>query len=715
MKIKNNNLGIIFIILASSSIIFAQNIIYPKTRTENAVDYFNGEKVRDPYRWLEETESPETKAWANAQDSLTHAYLDTISQREHIRNFLTNNSSLRDNSMPLKHGDRYFYFGRDGIQNQPILRMRKSLDSEQIIILDPNQLSSDGTVAITNTAFSLDGRYLAYALSYGGSDRQEVHIRDIDSGKNYDEILKWCKFVDIAWDPADGGFFYNRWPDPETVAENDQYNYSRIYWHKLGTPQSQDSLIFETPKDKESVPVPFISDDGKYFFIYVYRGSDSKLDIFYRDLESGGNFVQLMKKENVNYYYIGNQGKTFFFKTGLKSLTGKVVAIDLDKPSKKEWREIIPPSDDILEYAIMVNNQFVAIYLYSVQNIIKIFDIDGKFVRELKLPTIGTFSALSGAKEDSEMFLTFQSFVVPPTVYRYDFKSDKFEQFYRPQYDIDFSKFVTRQVYYESDHVTVPMFITYNRDLLCDGNNPTLLYGYGGFGVNMEPSFSAANLMWLQSGGVYAVANIRGGGEFGPNWHQGGKRRFKQNCFDDFTEAAKWLIKGKITSPSKLAIKGGSNGGLLVAATMEQHPDLFGAVICQVPVTDMLRYQKFTVGSKWTSEYGSVDEGFSCFKYLYSYSPIHNVKKWKKYPPILVTTGENDDRVPPLHSYKFIAALQAIDDGQRPKLLRVETEAGHGTGKPLSKTVEEQTDIYSFLFNAFGMKLSNSDSLDSDK
>jgi prolyl oligopeptidase len=703
MKEIKYSVAIFWIVLSFQSSLLAQKVVYPKTKKVNIVDFYHGHKVFDPYRWLENIDSADVKAWAKKENDLTQEYLDSIPFRDYIKNYLTERCCFKDFFMPSKYGENYFYYSGDSQKNQPVLMMRKTLDSDPVVILDPNLIDTNGTVAVTATAYSCDGKYLAYALSYGGSDRQEIHIKDIAAGKDYDEVLPWCKFVNIAWDSQDRGFYYNGCTNPGISFNKDRYNYSRIYWHTLGTPHSQDSIAFEMLEDKGTDLMPFASDDGRYLLIYAYNRDDEKVDIYYLDTSTGGFPVQLIKDENTYYSFIGYQGTQFYFITGLKSPTGKVIAIDLNNPSKKKWREIIPAGNEVIDFVNMVNNQLAVVSMYSVHHIIKIYDLDGKFIRELELPTIGTISNFSGRQNDSQMFLTFQSFIFPPTVFYYDFNTNEFRQFYKPQFDFDFSQYITRQVYFKSDLIMVPMFITYRKDLPADGNNPTLLYGYGGFGVSMEPSFSASTLLWLEGGGVYAVANIRGGGEFGWIWHQGGMGPRKQNSFDDFTEAAKWLIDGKITSPSKLAIWGGSNGGLLVAACMEQHPDLFGAVVCQVPITDMLRYQKFTVGSNWTDEYGNSDKDDYAFRWLRAYSPLHNVSLWSEYPPVLVTTGENDDRVPPLHAYKFVAALQEHDKGEKPKLLRIESDAGHGRGEPLAKTIEEKADLYAFLFHTFGM------------
>ncbi len=677
---------------------------YPPARQADVVDDYHGVKVADPYRWLEDPNGEETRAWVAAENELTFRYLRRSPHYERIRKRLTELWNYERYSTPRRIGDRYFFSKNDGLQNQSVLYVQERLDGPARVVLDPNTLSADGTVALQTQAYSHDGRLLAYGLSSSGSDWQEIHVRDVDSGEDYPEVLKWCKFASVGWRHDNAGFFYNRFPDPATVPPEDQNNHNRVYWHRLGTPQAEDRLIYERPDQKEWGFRPTITDDGQYLILYVYHGTDPRNRIYYKAVEADGPFVPLLDQADANYTPIGNMGRVFYFKTNRNAPRARIIAIDLDRPQPEHWREIVPEREDVLSSARIVNGQIVAAYLHDAHHQLKLYDLGGDLVKDLPLPGIGSVSGLTGRPEDAEMFVAFSSFLYPTTILRYDFRRGTFEVFKQSKLDFDASRYTTRQVFYRSkDGTRVPMFITHRKDLVLDGQNPTLLYGYGGFNISLTPSFQAWRLLWLEQGGVYAVANLRGGSEYGEEWHRAGTLERKQNVFDDFIAAAEWLIANKYTNRSKLAINGGSNGGLLVAACMTQRPDLFGAVICQVPVIDMLRYHKFTVGRYWLSDYGNAEANPEHFKFLYAYSPLHNVKKGVTYPPTLVTTADTDDRVVPAHAKKFVATLQANDSGKNPILLRVETKAGHGGGKPTSKRIEELSDIYTFLFETFGM------------
>jgi prolyl oligopeptidase len=678
----------------------AQKITYPETKTDNVVDFYNGQKVFDRYRWLEDMDSPETRKWAETQNALTRSYLDTIPYRQAIENRLDELYDLPRRIMPTRCGGRYFYFKYPKDKNQYALFMRDSLNGDTRIVLDPGNFGDSGTVAITAWAVSHDGRLLAYALSYGGSDWQEVHIYDIDRSKNYNDVLKYCKFVKLAWTPDDSALFYARWPEPGMVKE--EYKNNKLYRHKIGTSQDADSLIYEVSSDKEADLLPYITGDQRYLMLPIYFSSSGKLDLYYLEFGKSNDFKRLLHNEPNYFNYVDNIGSTFYFSTGLKAPGGKIVVVDVDSPGKK--REVVPSQDLVLDYAIIADNRLVVAYMDYVYHKLEILDLDGKYIKDVELPALGTVYAMEGDRRDSTILLGFESFVYPPTTYIYNFNSGEIKPFDQEDLPYDLSPYVTRQVVYKSfGGVDVPMFLTFNKNLPLDGQAPTILNGYGGFGISMMPHYSSHILMWLENGGVYAVANIRGGGEFGRSWHWAGWGPYKQTSFDDFANAAKWLIKGKITNPSKLVIWGASNGGLLTAVCMEQNPRLFGAVICQVPVTDMLRFSEFTVGKKWINEYGDPNKDAKTSERLLGYSPVHRVSHWDKYPPVLVTAGENDDRVPPLHAYKFVAALQSEDDGIYPKLLRLDIDAGHGQGKPLNKMIEEQTDIYTFIFKSLGI------------
>ncbi len=685
----------------------AQKWQYPTARVDTVVDNYHGTRVADPYRWMENPDSPETQAWVEAENNLTMAFLKDIPAREKIKERLTKLWNYPRYSVPQREGDRYFFSKNDGLQNQSVLYMQKSLDRKPVVVIDPNKLSADGTVALTNQAHSKDGRLLAYGLSSSGSDQQDIKIRNVDSGKDYDELIKWCKFASIAWKHDHSGFYYNRLPEPGTVPKEDENNYSRVYWHKLGTPQSEDKLAYERPEAKELGFAPFITDDGKYLVLYVYHGTDPKNRIYYREVDSNDPFIRLLDEADATYDFIDNVGSVFYFRTTLDALRGRIIAIDTKNPERKHWKEIISQQEDVISFVTTVSNQLVVAYMHDAQHQLKLYRLDGTFLQEIQLPTIGSIAGLSGRREDTEMFLAFTSFLYPTSILRYDFKTGKLALFRGAEIKFDPSQYETKQVFYRSkDGTRVPMFLTHRKGLKLDGSNPTLLYGYGGFNISITPSFSVSRLIWLEQGGVYAVANLRGGDEYGEAWHQAGMLDKKQNVFDDFIAAAEWLVANKYTNSSKLAINGGSNGGLLVAACMLQRPALFGAVVCQVPVADMLRYHKFTVGRYWVPEFGDAETNPDHFKFLYAYSPLHNVKKEVAYPPTLVTTADTDDRVVPLHAKKFVATLQAADAGKNPILIRVETKAGHGGGKPISKVIDEQSDIYAFLFKIFDMDTS---------
>ncbi|MBW8042303.1 MAG: S9 family peptidase [Planctomycetes bacterium] len=680
-------------------------LTYPPARKDSASDVYHGIKVLDPYRWLEDAEAPETQAWAAQQNKTTRDFLTTATPRENIKARLAHLLNYPRYSAPYKKGGRYFFRKNDGLQNQSVFYTQKTLNDEPSVIINPNLLSEDGTVALTTTTVCKDGTLFAYALSRSGSDRQEIKIRSIDPLRDYDDTIKWCKFTSIAWKHNNEGFFYNRFPEPNSVLPEDRNNYNRVYWHKLGTPQSQDKLIYERPDNKELTLAPLITEDGEFLILYVYHGTDPRNRIYYRPVESTSPFIRLLDEADARYDLIGKIDSVLYFHSDLDAPRGRIIAIDINNPARSNWREILPQQADVINYVSLINNSFVVAYMHDVHHQLKIYNLDGTFVREIPLPTLGTVNGLSGKQNDTEMFFSFTSFLFPTTSYRYDFLTEQLTIVHKPQIDFDPSDYQTRQIFYHSkDGTRIPMFITHKKGLRLDGSNPTLLYGYGGFDISVKPSFSVSVLTWLEQGGVYAVANLRGGGEYGQAWHQAGMLEKKQNVFDDFISAAEWLIENKYTNPKKLAIRGGSNGGLLVAACMLQRPDLFGAVICQVPVADMLRYHKFTVGRYWIPEYGNAEASRDQFRILYAYSPLHNVKAGAEYPPILVTSADTDDRVVPAHAKKFIATLQAKAGDKNPILLRVETKAGHGRGKPISKIIDEQADIYAFLFKTLHMR-----------
>ncbi len=672
---------------------------------EDIKDNYHGTIVADPYRWLENPDAPATLEWVDEQNELTEAFLQQAPARPWLKERLTALWNYPKYSAPHREGSDYFFSKNDGLQNQSVLYRQDSLDAEAQVVLDPNGLSEDGTIALTSTSFTKDGTLMVYALSRSGSDWQELHIRRIESGEDYPEILQWSKFTNIAWLPDNTGFYYMRFPTPGTVPPEDQNNFSRVYWHRLGTDQAEDQLVYERPDDKELAFDPNVTEDGQYLYLIVWRGTSPRNRFYYRETGSNGPFVPLLDAEDARYSFIDNDGPIFYFNTDLDAPRGRVIAIDLARPEPASWREIISQDKDVLSYVTTVNNQFVTAYLHDAHDRLRMFDLDGSPKGEITLPTLGSVVELAGKREHHEMFIGFTSFLFPTTIYHYDFKKSELKVFRQSELNFDPAPYETRQVFYNSkDGTRIPMFLVHRRGLKLDGQNPTLLYGYGGFNISLTPSFSLSRLVWLENGGVFALANLRGGGEYGEEWHQAGTLASKQNVFDDFQAAAHWLTAQNYTNPRKLAIMGGSNGGLLVAACMIQRPELFGAVVCQVPVTDMLRFHKFTVGRYWVSDYGNAEADPEQFRFLYAYSPLHNVRPDVSYPPTLIATADTDDRVVPLHAKKFAATLQANHRGPNPILLRIETKAGHGAGKPTAKVIDELADTYAFLFKIFGMR-----------
>ncbi|NUN97256.1 MAG: S9 family peptidase [Candidatus Omnitrophica bacterium] len=680
---------------------------YPAAPVSEVVDNYHGTLIPDPYRPLEDPDSQETIAWVEAQNRLTESFLNTP-EREKLRSKLTKLWNYPRYSTPTKRGGQYFFTKNDGLQNQAVLHRARTPGGEAQVILDPNTLSEDGTVALTGWAVSEDGKWMSYALSSKGSDSQEVHVRSLETGEDLPEILRWCKFTSMAWKQDASGFFYNRFPEPGTVPPEDENNYSRVYWHALGTPQSEDPLIHEDPADKELGFHPFVTDDGKYLTLHVTRGTDPKNRLYYREVEGSSPFVRLLDAGDAKYDLIDNLGPVFLIHTDLDAPRGRVIAIDLASPARENWKTILPQSEDTLDFVLTSGGKLVASYLRHAHHVLRIFSLEGSFEREMDLPALGSVSGIWGRREDPEMFFGLTSFLFPTTIHRYAFDSEKMEVVFKPGLHFDPEPYETRQVFAVSkDGTRFPMFLTHKKGLVPDGTNPTLLYGYGGFNATLTPYFSVVRALWMEAGGVFAMANTRGGGEYGEEWHQAGILGRKQNLFDDFIAAAEWLIQNKVTNPSRLAIEGGSNGGLLVAACMLQRPDLFGAVLCGVPVIDMLRYHKFTVGRYWTPEYGNAEADPEHFKFLRAYSPLHNVRAGAVYPPILITSADTDDRVAPLHSKKFAATLQAKAASKNPILLRVETRAGHGGGKPTAKVIAEVADEFAFLFKVFDLHLSD--------
>ena len=678
---------------------------YPPTRKAEQVDDYHGVKVTDPYRWLEELDSEETKAWVEAQNKLSFDYLGAIPARNPLKDRITKLWNYEKYGVPFKEGDRYFYFRNSGLQNQSVLYTVTGLEAQPTMLLDPNTLSSDGTVAVSGTQVSPDGKLLAYSISASGSDWQEWKVRDVETGKDLSDHLKWVKFSGASWTNDSKGFFYSRYDEPKGDSLKATNYFQKVYFHKLGTPQAEDVLVYERPDQKDWLFGGSVSEDGKYLIITVFQGTDVKNRVYYKDLKSSDSqVVKLLDDFDAAYNFVGNEGTRFWFHTDLQSPRGKIVEIDVSKPARSNWKVIVPEGKDALQSVTLVDNKFILNYLKDAYTQVRIHNTAGKLLNEVAFPGIGSAAGFGGKAKDKETFYYFTSFTTPTTIYRYDMTTARSTIFRQPKVEFNPADYETKQVFYKSkDGTKVPMFITYKKGLKLDGNNPTYLYGYGGFNISMTPGFSVGNMVWMEMGGVYAQPSLRGGGEYGEDWHQAGMKLKKQNVFDDFIAAAEWLIANKYTSTAKLAIGGGSNGGLLVGAALTQRPDLFGAALPAVGVMDMLRFQKFTIGWAWVSDYGS-SENAEEFKALYAYSPLHNIKAGVKYPPTLITTADHDDRVWPGHSFKFAAALQAAQAGDAPILIRIETKAGHGAGKPTSKTIEEIADRWAFLVKTLNMK-----------
>ena len=678
---------------------------YPPARKSDQVDDYDGVKVADPYRWLEDLDSEETRNWVEAENKLTFAFLGSIPQRNAIKDRLTNLWNYEKYGIPRKESNRYFYSRNSGLQNQAVLYTVTSLEAQPQMVLDPNTLSPDGTVALSGLEVSPDGKLLAYSLSASGSDWQEWKVRDVQTGKDLSDDLKWVKFSGASWTRDGKGFFYSRYDEPKNDALKGTNYFQKVYYHKLGTPQAEDVLVYERPDQKDWLLFGNVTEDGNYLIITVNQGTDVKSRVYYKDLKAkDAQVVKLLDDFDAAYTFIANDGPRFWFQTDLQSPRGKIIEIDTTNPTRSNWKVVVPESKETLQATTFVDYKFVLNYLKDAYTQVKIYDTTGKLVNEVAFPGIGSAEGFGGKATDKETFYSFTSFTTPTTIYRYDMTTSKSTVFRQPKVDVNPADYETKQVFYTSkDGTKVPMFITHKKGLKLDGTNPTYLYGYGGFSISLTPAFSVGNLVWMEMGGVYAQPNLRGGGEYGEEWHQAGMKLKKQNVFDDFIAATQWLIDNKYTSTPKLAIGGGSNGGLLVGAALTQRPDLFGAALPAVGVMDMLRFQNFTIGWAWVSDYGSSanpDE----FKALYAYSPLHNIKAGTSYPPTLITTADHDDRVWPGHSFKFAATLQAAQAGSAPILIRIETKAGHGAGKPTSKIIEDLADRWAFLVKTLQMK-----------
>ena len=748
--------AVLVALVAGASFAQSEGWKYPPAKTVDQVDDYHGVKVADPYRWLEDPDSAESRQWIDAQNTLTEGYIRGVPERQAIIDRITKLWNFEKYGTPSKQGGRYFWSYNSGLQNQSVIYTADSLGGEGRVLLDPNTLKADGTMALAGMAVSDDGRYAAYGIAEAGSDWNTWKVRDIATGKDTDDVINWVKFSGASFTKDGKGFFYSRFDAP-AAGENKLTGsnfHQKVFYHVIGTPQDKDVLVYERADEKDWGFGAGVTEDGRFVVMSVSKGTDPKNRVFYRDLaamplgaaaatgdaaiadverrikamvEGGkaddaamsgaraerakliaaaGNasrgFVELLNDFDASYDFVTNIGSVFYFRTDLKAPMGRMIAIDTASPERSNWREVIPQSDATIQGVSFVGQHFFVSYLRDARSEVKVFDAKGAFVRDVALPGIGTAGGFGGKSTDTETFYSFSGFTTPARTYRHNVATGESTLFKEAKVAFNPDAYETTQVFYTSkDGTRVPMFIASKKGLKRDGSSPTLLYGYGGFNIPLTPAFSVSNLVWMEMGGVYAVANIRGGGEYGEAWHQAGTKLRKQNVFDDFIAAGEYLVKEKYTSPKKLAIRGGSNGGLLVGACIAQRPDLFGAALPEVGVLDMLRFHKFTIGHAWTSDYGSAENADE-FKALFAYSPLHNLKKGTCYPPTMVMTADHDDRVVPAHSFKFAAALQAAQaaDCPSPALIRIESRAGHGAGKPTAKVIEEAGDRWSFLIRA---------------
>ena len=693
-----NIIGALFVLLTISN--FAQ-LKYPETKKVDVVDDYFGTKVADPYRWLEDDNSEETANWVIEQNKVTDEYLSRIPFRDKLKTRFEKLYNYPKYGAPFRAGDKYYFFKNDGLQNQSVMYVKDKLDGEARVFFDPNKLSEDGTVSLATFSLSKDGKTFAYATASGGSDWNEYFVMDVESGKKLNDHLIWIKFSGMAW--KDNGFFYSRFPEPSGSELSTKNQYSKVYYHKIGDDQSKDVVIYEDPTKPDRGFSAGTTEDERFLIIYFSEGTSNN-GFLVKDLsDPDSKFISIVDDLNNNYGIVDNVDDKLLVITDYNASNYRLILVDPKNPAKENWKDVIPETENVLQEVQIIGGKLFATYMKDASNHIYVYDLDGKFESEIKLPSLGS-AGLSGRRDDNFAFYSFTSFTYPSTIFKLDVNTKKSELYQQVDLDFDFDNYETKQVFYPSnDGTKVPMFIVHKKGLKFDGNNPTYLYSYGGFNISMNPSFSTSRLMFLENGGVYAMPNIRGGGEYGEAWHKAGMLDKKQNVFDDFIAAAEYLIKEGYTNPSKLACAGGSNGGLLIGTVINQRPDLFKVAIPQVGVMDMLRFHKFTIGYYWAVEYGSSDDAEQ-FKYLYKYSPLHNIKSGLNYPATLVTTADHDDRVVPAHSFKYIATLQEYYNGENPVLIRIETKAGHGAGKPTSKVIEEVADLWGFVFYNLGIE-----------
>ena len=677
---------------------------YPETKKVDTVTDYFGTEVKDPYRWLEDDRSEETENWVKRQNEVTFNYLENIPYRNKLKERLTKLWDYEKLSAPFTEGGKIYFFKNDGLQNQSVLYRRESEEAEAKVFLDPNKFSEDGTTSLAGMSFSEDGKKLAYAISEGGSDWRKIILINADDKKILGDTIKDVKFSGISW-KGNEGFYYSSYDKPdgsELSAKTDQH---KLYYHKLGTPQSDDQIIFgNSEAQKRRYVGGSVTEDNRYLIISA-RNSTSGGELYIMDLQKESpELVTILDNQDTDSYVIENDGSKLFIVTNLDAPNKKIVTVDASDPGPENWEDFIPETEHVLSPSTG-GGYFFTEYMVDAISKVKQYDYEGKLVREIELPGVGSAGGFGAKKDKDVLYYSFTNYVTPGTIYKYDIENGTSEVYNKPNIDFDPEQFTSEQVFYESkDGTKIPMIITYKKGTQLNGKNPTILYGYGGFDVSLTPGFSTAMSVWLEQGGVYAVPNLRGGGEYGKAWHDAGTKLKKQNVFDDFIAAAEYLIDNDYTSSDYLAVRGGSNGGLLVGATMTQRPDLMKVALPAVGVMDMLRYHTFTAGAGWAYDYGTSEDNKEMFQYLYNYSPVHSVEAGTEYPATLVTTGDHDDRVVPAHSFKFAAELQDKQEGTNPTLIRIETNAGHGAGKPTSKIIEEYADIFGFTLYNMGFE-----------
>ncbi|HPE19213.1 MAG TPA: prolyl oligopeptidase family serine peptidase [Tenuifilaceae bacterium] len=699
----------LFILLVASTMVVIlscdrSKVDYPETRKGDVVDNYFGVDVADPYRWFEDDKSEEVAKWVEAQNAVTNAYLNNIPFRSKLKDRLAEIWNFNTMSAPFMKGGKIFFYKREGLQNQSVLYVQNSMEEEAKVLIDPNNLSEDGTVALSDISVSENAMYVAYAIADGGSDWRKILVRNIETGDDLPDEVRWVKFSSIEW--FKDGFFYSSYDEPKEGGELSNINqFHKVYYHKLGTNQADDKLIFHNTIYPLRTYQAQVTSDEKYLIISEKESTQGN-SLYIKNLTKEHDFIQLTTSFEYNYFVLDHVNDHLYVLTNYRSPKYKLIKINVNSLDIGNWRDVIPEKKDVLSSATLAGGKIIATYIEDVKSKVEVYNLDGEKETQFQFPALGSVAGLNASYSNNIVFYTYTSFTIPSVVYKYDVSTNETQEFFRPTINADLDAYETKQVFYKSkDGTDVPMFIVHKKGLELNGQNPTLLYGYGGFNVSLNPRFSVSRLVWLENGGVYAVANIRGGGEYGENWYRSGTKLNKQNVFDDFIAAAEYLVNQKYTSPKKLAIQGGSNGGLLVGAVVNQRPDLFKVAIPQVGVMDMLRFHKFTIGWAWVNDYGSSEDSIQ-FLNLYRYSPVHNISTGVRYPAILATTADHDDRVVPAHSFKYIATLQDKQKkGSNPKLIRIQTRAGHGAGTPTMLRIEEAADIYSFIFYNLDEKL----------